>query len=76
MSLILSGNTRFFQINVLTLPQLYAANYSLIGIILSIRKKCKTRFPPPDFCTNKTNERWGIRTPDNLIKSQVLYRLS
>ena len=30
--------------------------------------------PNQDITT--PSEAWGIRTPDNLIKSQVLYRLS
>ena len=37
------------------------------------RPKCKTL---SDERMGTVNERAGIRTPDNLIKSQVLYQLS
>ncbi len=33
-------------------------------------------FESPDQDITAPSEAWGIRTPDNLIKSQVLYRLS
>ena len=33
-------------------------------------------FESPNQDVTTLSEAWGIRTPDNLIKSQVLYRLS
>ncbi len=44
--------------------------------IFSILKKTAGTFITKDSCHSHSHERAGIRTPDNLIKSQVLYHLS
>ena len=48
------------------------------GLWLVALRKLRSRKKPvfQVFCDFFTHERAGIRTPDNLIKSQVLYRLS
>ena len=44
--------------------------------IFSFLKKTAGTFITKDSCHSHSHERAGIRTPDNLIKSQVLYHLS
>ena len=64
---------KYFQNKILWISALIAKKRFLGFYRYSDNKK--SRFPSI-YKENDLTERAGIRTPDNLIKSQVLYRLS